>query len=201
MISKITPKINKSGFTLVEMLVSVALFTVTVTISMGSLLVLVDANARAQSVQVAVTNISFALDSMTRQLRTGTDWYCPPGGSTITTGPAPGGIRTGTFDCTDGTSLAFTDTRSGNRYAYEWNGNSIQRKIDTDPFSGLGSWHNVTGQNVRITNLRFVTTGTGNADADQPTVTILVEAEVGDVAGLGTKIEVQTSVTQRKLDL
>ena len=65
-----------AGFTLVEMLVSLSLFTVVLTMSVGTLLVLIDANARAQNMQLVMSNLSFALDSMTREIRTGTDWYC-----------------------------------------------------------------------------------------------------------------------------
>lgn len=67
---------NNAGFTLVEMLVSLSLFTVVLTMSVGTLLVLIDANGRAQNMQLIMTNFSFALDSMTREIRTSTDWYC-----------------------------------------------------------------------------------------------------------------------------
>ena len=187
------------GFTLIEMLVSIALFAVTVTISMGSLLVLVDANAKSQSVQIAVTNLSFALDTMTRQLRTGTDIYCATNRNSVTTGAPPGTLRSGNRNCGTGETLAFTDSRTGWRYAYTLNGSSIQRKVDDN--TARGEWQNITGQNIRITDLDFEVSGSSDADLAQPTVTIYVSAEVGDIAGFGTTLEVQTSVTQRQLDL
>ena len=67
---------KNSGFTLIEMLVSISLFAVVITMGVGTLLVIIDANGRAQSMQLVMTNFSFALDSMTREIRTGTNWYC-----------------------------------------------------------------------------------------------------------------------------
>jgi prepilin-type N-terminal cleavage/methylation domain-containing protein len=68
--------LSQSGFTLIEMIVSLALFSVVVTISVGALLVLIASNQRFQNEQSVMTNLSFALDSMTREIRTGTNYYC-----------------------------------------------------------------------------------------------------------------------------
>ncbi|MFT7507155.1 MAG: prepilin-type N-terminal cleavage/methylation domain-containing protein, partial [Acidimicrobiales bacterium] len=65
-----------TGFTLVEVMVSLALFSSVVTMAVGTLVVLIDANSKAQNAQLAVTNVSFALDSMTREIRTGLNYYC-----------------------------------------------------------------------------------------------------------------------------
>jgi len=64
------------GFTLVEMIVSLALFSVVAVIAIGALLKVINANNKAQSIQSAVTNLNFALESMSRDLRTGTDYDC-----------------------------------------------------------------------------------------------------------------------------
>jgi len=64
------------GFTLIEMIVSLALFSVVVTISVGALLVLIASNRQLQDEQAVLTNLSFALDSMTREIRTGSNYYC-----------------------------------------------------------------------------------------------------------------------------
>jgi len=193
-------KKNKNlGFSLIEMLVSIALFAIVVTISVGTLLVLVDANAKSQSIQIAINNLSFAVDVMTRQLRTGTDFYCDNNQTSITSGSS---LKSGTNDCSNGgEAIAFTDTRTGERISFALaypNGTTIQRRID-----GMSSnaWLDMTGSNITITNLDFVVTGTDPSDDVQPTVTIFIEATVGDATGLGSQFEIQTSVTQRKLDI
>lgn len=202
----INKKQQSQGFTLVEMLVSVALFAVTVTISMGSLLVLIDANAKSQTVQNAVTNMSFAVDSMTRIMRTGTDYYCADFQSDFGVGLLPTGVRNCATDHVHpsfvtpvrfGEAIVFTDTRTGDRYAYARNGNSLQRRIDVD--GSEGEWQSITGQNVRVTDFRIYSTGNGNAANTQPVTTFYIKAEVGDISGLSSEIELQTSVSQRRL--
>lgn len=181
------------------MLVSVALFAIVVTTSVGTLLVLVDANAKSQSIQIAINNLSFAVDVMTRQLRTGTDFYCAANEPALVSGSS---LQSGTMDCSNGGSaIAFTDTRTGQRIGYALShpsGNTIQRRIDG--VSG-NAWLDMTGGNISITNLDFVVTSSGSGDDEQPTVTVFIEADVGDVTGLGSQFQIQTSVTQRKLDI
>ena len=73
-----TPRAHH-GFTLVEMLVALALFSVVITIAVGALLMLISSNQRLQSEQSVMTNLSFALDSMTREIRTGAAYFCASG--------------------------------------------------------------------------------------------------------------------------
>lgn len=187
------------GFSLIEMLVSIALFAIVVTTSVGTLLVLVDANAKSQSVQIAINNLSFAVDVMTRQLRTGTDFHCDNNQAAIVSGSS---LKSGVNDCTNGGSaIAFTDTRTGQRIGFALahpNGTSIQRRID-----GMNgnAWLDMTGGNITITNLDFVVTGSDGNDDLQPSVTLFIEATVGDVTGLGSQFQIQTTVVQRKLDI
>jgi len=69
-------KSKTSGFTLIEMIVSLAVFSVVVTISVGALLMLVASNRQLQDEQAVLANLSFVVDSMTREIRTGTNYYC-----------------------------------------------------------------------------------------------------------------------------
>jgi prepilin-type N-terminal cleavage/methylation domain-containing protein len=67
---------TQSGFSLVELIVALAVFAVVLTITVGALLMLVGTNQQLQGQQSMMTNLSFALDSMTREIRTGTQYYC-----------------------------------------------------------------------------------------------------------------------------
>ena len=44
--------------------------------SVGVLLVVTDANAKARFMQDVMTNLSFTMDSMTREIRTGSGFFC-----------------------------------------------------------------------------------------------------------------------------
>jgi len=78
---EISHKINirhpkQSGFTLLEMIVSVGIFAVVAVIAVGSLVRITGLNRQAQALQSAMNNINFALESMTREMRVGTNFYC-----------------------------------------------------------------------------------------------------------------------------
>ena len=62
---------KNKGFTLIEMMVAVSLFTVVMLVSVGSLLALIDASKRAQGIQSVMNNLNVALDGMVRALRMG----------------------------------------------------------------------------------------------------------------------------------
>src|SRR3989344_8593552 len=64
------------GFTLVEMMVSVALFATVISVALPTMIVVMKASARAQALQTTIDNTSFALDAMSRQVRLGKDYRC-----------------------------------------------------------------------------------------------------------------------------
>ena len=64
-------KIRAKGFTLIEMMVSVALFAIVVMISMTAVLSVVDSTKKAQSLKSVMNNLNFALETMTRSIKTG----------------------------------------------------------------------------------------------------------------------------------
>ncbi len=72
-ISRITNK-QHSGFTLMEVMVSVSIFTIIVTIGIGSLLTVNKTLQKTRSERQAIDSFSYAVDTMTRRLRTGTNY-------------------------------------------------------------------------------------------------------------------------------
>lgn len=68
-------KINK-GFTLIEIMVAVSIFISVMMIVIGALLMLNNANRKAQALRVVVDNLNFALEDMTRNIMTGSEYKC-----------------------------------------------------------------------------------------------------------------------------
>jgi len=60
----------------VEMIVSLALFSVVATVSLGALIKIVSANKKAQTLHATITNLNFALETMSREMRVGTKYDC-----------------------------------------------------------------------------------------------------------------------------
>src|SRR5579872_2581420 len=69
-------QVPKRGFTLIELMVSVGLFMIVMLISIGALVSMANADRKAQSIQVVIDNLDFALDDMSRIIRTGTTYHC-----------------------------------------------------------------------------------------------------------------------------
>lgn len=71
----------KRGFTLVELIVAVGLFALIMTLSAGAYLLMIAVNRQVQSVATGIDNLSFALEDMTRSIRTGTGYSSAVGSS------------------------------------------------------------------------------------------------------------------------
>ena len=71
-----TKKTTQAGFTLVEMIVSLGIFTIVALVAVGALLKITDANKKAQSLKTAINNLNFALESMSREMRVGEMYHC-----------------------------------------------------------------------------------------------------------------------------
>ncbi len=67
---------NNKGFTLLEMIVSMGIFTIVAVIAVGSLVRISSLNRQAQSLQAATNNINYILESMSREMRVGSTYDC-----------------------------------------------------------------------------------------------------------------------------
>lgn len=64
------------GFTLVEIIVALAIFSIVATVALGALVKIISANKKAQGLQSAITNLNFALETMSREMRVGSAFHC-----------------------------------------------------------------------------------------------------------------------------
>lgn len=210
------------GFTLIEMVVSLALFTTVIGISVGALIILIGSNQQLQNEQSVMTNLSFALDSMTREIRTGIHYYCDSApnilGNNNIFNPAndlDSILELDVNDCPNGRNgnnklhgVAFSeggDSITGsdaNRilYYHDHDEGKIYRRV------GSGPAQSIVSSGIFITDAEFYVTGSkplsavgANTD-DQAMVTIFIEArDINDPTAKAYKI--QTTVTQRTLDI
>lgn len=67
---KFIKKTNR-GFSLIEMMVAISIFSIVVMISMTAILSVVDSNKKAQSLKSVMNNLNFALETMTRSIKIG----------------------------------------------------------------------------------------------------------------------------------
>lgn len=174
-----------SGYTLIELVVAVGLFSVVMLLASGAYLVMIGISRQAQGIATGIDNVSFALEVMTRDIRTGSD-YC---GSDLV------GI------CTD-TSFSFrNEDMQETTYAL-----GTQQGASGTVGAVMQNGLPLTDASVDITSLTFYPFGTapnaiGN-DVAQSRVTVLISGSVSTSANKTPQhFTVETLATMRQSDL
>ena len=98
-----SPVSRVRGFTLVELIVAIGLFALIMTLSAGAYLLMIGVNRQVQSTATGIDNLSFALEDMTRSIRTGTG-----------------------YSASVGNTFSFTDA-GGNSVTYRLAGTAIEK--------------------------------------------------------------------------
>ena len=162
---------------------------------MGALFMLLDAAKSSRALRSAMDNVNFSMESMTRSIRMGTNYYCVESGSGI-------GMydTTSSRDCPiGGTLIAFipqTIIDSGfPRVAYgifpRNNGtNTLQRCEGSNPCVSIVS------SDVDIEELKFFVKGSSPNDSIQASVYIIIKGTVM-VKGVPVSFALQTMASQR----
>lgn len=187
---------RERGFTLVEMIVAVALFAIVMTICVDVLLSLVNANRKAQALQSVMNNLNIALDGMVRSIREGTVYHCGTGG----------GPNMAPQDCASGdTSFAFEPYGNSASdqpwiYTYAPDENGVGRIYKT--VNGLANSIPLTASEVSIDDMHFYVVGSVSGDNTQPRVLIEIKGTAGAPGtSARTTFHIQATAVQRQLDL
>ena len=187
----------RSGFTLVEMIVAFGVFAVIMVMATGSLISLLDANHQAQALKTVVNNLHFALENMSRAIRTGTTYHCD-----VTLGDV-----TAPRDCAQESpaSSAVFAARDGKRVAYRQNGGALERAVvaagEEWRLSLSGPYVPITAPEIPIEKLRFYVAGTSLTDDEQPRVLIVMRGFMQGKSKVANRFDIETLVSQRQLDI
>ena len=190
---------RSKGFTLIELMIATTLFTIVMVMGVGSLVVSSNSAKSAQKLRISVDNVNFAMESMTRELRMGTYYYCGEDEAPFT----PNVYN----DCANGGNIiVFTPQQIGvtpaSRVSY-WlkpraNGtNSLQRcENNQDNCSA------VVSPDVNIETLKFYVNGSNTSEIDsiQPSVRILIRGIVL-IKGEPKSFTLQTMASQRSTEV
>lgn len=192
---------DTGGFTIIEMLVSITIFVTALLFISGALLSLETASRKARTTRAAIDNVSAAIDSMSRTLRTGTTYHC--GAFDLGSIDDLNECRMGTDGSGGDTMIAFerqggSKLSPNDQYVYRHNSTNMSIERSTD---GGTNWVAMTAPEIVISKLRFWVGGNVLGD-DQPYVTMIVYGTVGG-GDLGTEssFNVQTTISQRTPNL
>lgn len=193
---KICSLVKQDGFTLVEMLIAVGLFSVIASISIGALLIIFDANRRSESSKTVVDNLNLSLENMVRTVRFGNSYHC--GESGTLSNPA---------DCSDGGetfAVQFDTDNDGDleTVVYKKCGSSIKRS-ENGVFNcnDTTNMKNITSGDTVIERLKFYVLGSDTTDFKQPYVVAHISGYVGTSPTEQSKFSIQTLMSQRIIDL
>ena len=183
------------GFTLVEMLVATAIFMSVMVGAVGALISIIHANDKAQSIKTVVDNVTFSIDSISRNIREGVHYSCIDKNGNLSGANCLGpGIMYMGADNTY-TKYMFTST------ANVQSGNGNIQKITGCDSSGnncsTSGWQSITAPtaNVNIASMAFSIYGDGVSV--QPRVLITVDGFISTGAATTTEFYLQTTASQR----
>lgn len=185
--------LNKNnGFTLVELMVATSIFIVILIVIIGSLITSSDSSKKAQALRFAMDNVNFAMESMSRSIRTGTNYYCD---STIDISSV-----SGTRDCPLGEIfIAFNPQNSTSYIAYR----RVLKEDDSNTYTlqrcDNGGCTDMVSSEVDVEVLRFFVKGSAKDDGFQPSVYILMKGTI-NIKGVPTSFAIQTMASGRTLE-
>lgn len=191
-------KIRKEGFTLIEMLVVMSIFIVLIGVITGIFITGIKQQRNILAYQSVLDQTSYALEYMSRSLRL-----------------AKKELSAGTCLSQYGLNYEITDIQPGypglkfinvleynDCQAFFVKDGQLKYQKDLD-ISPSPPPLNLTSNKIRVTSLKFDLEGESQADDPplQPRVTIFLEIGSETSPGQWQKIKIQTSISQRNLDV
>ncbi len=170
------------GFSLIELLVSITLFTFVALVAIASLVSTQQLNSRQKAINNLYSNMYFSTEEIARELRQGSGYSNTAGAMQFT----PYQPNASSFY-----KVKYFLNASG---AIEKSNNSANSSI----FVSEG---NLTNDNITITDLKFEIIGGGNFTSDdrqQPSVKIFIKGETKEKPFV--KFQLEDFITQRDTD-
>jgi type II secretory pathway pseudopilin PulG len=180
----------------VELLVAIALFSILVSIAAGGFVRALRSEREVSAMMSTESNISIALEEMTREMRTGYLFCHDPGSDTPSdscgcsspTGQPP-------WTCS---GIEFYNT-NGCKIDYALQGGLLERSDGCDANNG-GALAALTGNNVSLAYLSFTLFGNLETDNWNPRITVAVSVKPNDNTVSWPTANLETTVSARGID-
>lgn len=200
---------KQSGFTIVEVMIAMAIFTVIVTIGIGAVLDATTQHARAQNIRTIMDSMNFVMEDMSRNIRLGSELRCVTPANDV---PYPNYVDSSsgkviTADCpTTGASampygsnkIIFKSVDGATRLTYIISQtDGVIKQIGDDPNTAKS----ITPPEISMDMQRsgFTVRGSSDSDQKQPLVTIRLAGTIHFKDG-DSNFAIETTVVLRALD-
>lgn len=186
----------KKGFTLIETLVAVALFSIIIAIAVGGFTNALRTQREAAALISVQSNAGDAIEQMTREIRTGYLFCDDP------TSPVPAATPACAFPNCSINGKVWTCSVLN---FYNSNGQNVEYSVDATGALGRsqgGVPQPITASNVKVDYLTFTIFGNQEGDHWNPRITIAVGVSPNstDPALVNNILNLQTSVSARAID-
>ena len=204
-------KNKNGGYTIIETMISISLFLILVITGIGSLLNANLVHNKSRNVRAIMDNLSFIMEDMSRNLRTGYNYRCYYGdGNSPTDWGQSGDVITTPRSCENGYAIAFEEAISGNplndgdQWVYRISGNPLVIEKSTN--SGV-TWVPLHGEEIIVNNSPSFSvlgaeppTVSNGGNKQQPLVIIRLAGNIV-YKNLNSPFSLQTMITQRLVDI
>lgn len=178
---KINQKNKNNGFTLIELMMSIGIFTLVMVVAIGSFMSSTYSAKKSKALRIAMDNVNFVMDNITRELRVGSFYDNNSPNSQISFHP---------YDVIIPIRFFYLDTVTGTvntcDYALPPDINAVCSQLNAPE--------------VNITKLEFTVYDDANVGSDtQPSVYIEIEGQV-DINGVVETFDLHTLASQRNAE-
>jgi prepilin-type N-terminal cleavage/methylation domain-containing protein len=184
---KITSKI-KSGYTIIETMIAISVFLVVIAYGMNALLSAETISHKSEDMRSILDNLSFIMEDMGRNLRTGSEYHCIADGNPL---------GTGAKSCPIGQGISFFSSLGGQWVYFINPSGSLSKSTD-----GWSTSQALTSSNIVLNSSSgFSVLGAEPppGDLSQPLIKILLNGQINE-NGVSTPFSLQTSISQRMID-
>lgn len=199
-------KNKKGGYTIIETMISLSLFVIVILMGMSALLNASLVHQKSQDIRSIIDSLSFIVEDISRNIRTGYDYHCFETGDTIPT--TTSAVVSTPKSCENGWAIAFEsdlgDTGNNNdQWIYYISGGNLF-KATAGPYAAAVFTQINAPEVVIDGSSGFSVLGAEAplSDLQQPMVVIRISGTINYRNGtIITPFSLQTTVTQRLIDV
>ena len=187
-----------SGYTIIETMIALAIFLIVIVVGVGALLNAYNVNKKSQNMRSIMDSLSFTMEDMSRNIRTGYNYKCLERGQTYdsSTLSIPGSCRDGygiAFEHSEGDPEVLTD-----QWVYYIDEGKLFKSTNGGPENSIQMTPNEVVLDAN--SVIFSVIGAESDDNIQPLVIIRLVGKITS-GGNATPFSLQTAISQRLSDI